>query len=1508
MPIKSIKTSYNSGELSEYMAAREDVNKYHNGASKMVNATVLPHGGFVKRSGTEYIATAPNKCNLIPFEFSVDDALVLEFSNLLLRFYKDGTSVLGDTGTEVDATYAAAGAVLSHWKMNDSAANTVIVDTATNYDGVASANTEDIRAIGHVGTGCMDLDGQYAIAITGGDGADFTFIEGNPSAPGNFSIAGWVYVNKTGSEQVIMAKWDETTGSQGREWKLLLDAELKLKMILADESLFLDTDLIAHWKLNDSLQTSAVIDATGNHGGTLADGDNNYTSDHSVSSKTGSNMVNAFEFDGSDDRITVDDHADLTFGDASNDSPFSISAWINMDDATKFGVSRKGASDNAIEWEFIVDSNDKLALHLYDDDLNTRIGRIYNTAITAQEGSWIHVVATYDATETSSGITLYLDGTAVDDADSQAGSYTAMHDHTADLYIGWYHRNAGGGVFANGKIDNVMMFNKELSQAEVTSLYNSGNGTEDLGSASISTVSDDPLDTGWQFIGMTYEGENGAWTGATAANYITLYVSNAVAASTATNLSTYVTMEDTAAQTRIGAQESTAGVIEKIFNGKIDNLAIFTDTMSAADMASLVSSGVYSIVSPYTSTQSFQVHTTQSADVMYLAHKDIHPQKLSRRGATDWIIEDVPFTGGPFLEENTTETSLVGFARTGGTARSGYYFPTGATGTLTSTSHSPFNSNMVGALWSVIHTRLDNTTSTPDNATNAAPTLIAYPKAVRTKGDYVFDISKFAAGTDVVKLWRKEGNGSWQEFRNFTAASAFSATEDEDNVYYSFTTSAGATTKGTFTAKNQVNNGIVKITGFTNSGVVIVTVVDPVLSDNSTDTAVTTSMWAEGAWSDFRGYPRTVTFFEDRLWWASTANNPDTLWSSKSGLYENMGFTKLGLDDEGITFPINDNEVSQIQWMQARQVMAVGAANKEYRFGNPDPDKAVTPSDKKATPQTSEGSYTIQPVILKDSIFFFQSLGKKIGKMKFDAITENFDVEDATMLVYRLFDSPPTNIAVQRVPDSIIWTVRTDGVAPTLTYEPKEEVLGWARQIFGNSASVETPTGIVESVAVIHGTSEDEVWISVLWNSLSARHVIRFKARDFGSDVEDAFYVDSGITYDSTATTTITGLTHLLGETVAVFADGLVQSSKFVFPKPIAHWKMNDIAVDRVIIDNSSNSNNGELDAGSTASALTSSGAGSGTGTSLDLSADGGSHYAVITGQTYYSFGDGSSDSPFSIAAWVYVPSSPVSTQVIVSKYTTAGNLREWYFSLSSGKLSIVFYDETLTKRLIVNSNSTLDVSGWHHVVMTYNGEGSSGITLYVDGAAVNSSINDNGYGAMDNHAADVIIGAYQVGISGLYNERLDDIRIYNVAIDATIVTALYNSGDGTEATGDGDSIILDTAASTVQVGLPYTMKVRTMRHSIPQEGTTIQTRIKKIERNTVRYIRSLLGMAGQEYDGVEYLQPIGATFSTEAKDTKPDNRLSQGGFSEDAYTTIISDDPVPFTGLASIIDIEVEK
>jgi hypothetical protein len=86
------------------------------------------------------------------------------------------------------------------------------------------------------------------------------------------------------------------------------------------------------------------------------------------------------------------------------------------------------------------------------------------------------------------------------------------------------------------------------------------------------------------------------------------------------------------------------------------------------------------------------------------------------------------------------------------------------------------------------------------------------------------------------------------------------------------------------------------------------------------------------------------------------------------------------------------------------------------------------------------------------------------------------------------------------------------------------------------------------SVAVKPSTTEDEVWLSVgrVINGSLVHFIERMKPRSWGDDMDDMFFVDSGLTYDSTSTTSITGLDHLEGETVAILADGAVVATQTV--------------------------------------------------------------------------------------------------------------------------------------------------------------------------------------------------------------------------------------------------------------------------------------------------------------------------------------------------------------------------
>ena len=172
-------------------------------------------------------------------------------------------------------------------------------------------------------------------------------------------------------------------------------------------------------------------------------------------------------FDGSDDYMSISDADIFSMGNGSGtDNAFSISAWFNADDISAFYFATKDASGNR-EWSFRTVSSQ---LHFFAFGTGGGyIGRKYSTNLST--GQWYHAVVTYDASKASSGIKLYLNGTRADDADYASGTFTASKNTSTEVRVGGLEI---GPAYSNGKVDEVAIFNTELSSSDITAIYNSG--------------------------------------------------------------------------------------------------------------------------------------------------------------------------------------------------------------------------------------------------------------------------------------------------------------------------------------------------------------------------------------------------------------------------------------------------------------------------------------------------------------------------------------------------------------------------------------------------------------------------------------------------------------------------------------------------------------------------------------------------------------------------------------------------------------------------------------------------------------------------------------------------------------------------------------------------------------------------------------------------------------------------------------------------------------------------
>jgi len=96
MIANAIQTNFTAGEVSPQLLGRVDINKYFNGVKQLLNFTVRPQGGIIRRSGTRCIGLTKDSTNpsrLIRFQFSSIQSYILEFGDLYMRVYKDGARV-----------------------------------------------------------------------------------------------------------------------------------------------------------------------------------------------------------------------------------------------------------------------------------------------------------------------------------------------------------------------------------------------------------------------------------------------------------------------------------------------------------------------------------------------------------------------------------------------------------------------------------------------------------------------------------------------------------------------------------------------------------------------------------------------------------------------------------------------------------------------------------------------------------------------------------------------------------------------------------------------------------------------------------------------------------------------------------------------------------------------------------------------------------------------------------------------------------------------------------------------------------------------------------------------------------------------------------------------------------------------------------------------------------------------------------------------------------------------
>mgnify|MGYP005986958393 CR=1 FL=1 len=388
----------------------------------------------------------------------------------------------------------------------------------------------------------------------------------------------------------------------------------------------------------------------------------------------------------------------------------------------------------------------------------------------------------------------------------------------------------------------------------------------------------------------------------------------------------------------------------------------------------------YLAISEITAAMLPELRYAQSADTIIFVHKDLVPLKLVR-GATnaDWTKTTITFDFTPQYPYTINYNSPT-FTIT----------PSATVGNITVTASSV----------------------TSDNGTAQAGSTSTI--TLKTATSFISDDQ-----CNGMSLHLTSGTGSGQHRH----ISDYNATTKVATVSPAFTTAPDATTGYEIKAfgANSVGQYINVTNGFGRARIIEFvsnTVVKATVDISFFDTdAITSGNWEieygyEDAWSNDRGWPKSITFHEGRLWLAGSGSLPSTVWASRVNDFFNFDKGE-SLDDAALEATLSTSTLNSVTDIFSGRDLQIFTTGGEFYVpqANLDP---VTPSNFIVKIATRNGSRSDVPIVGVDSgTLFIQRKGKSLNELAFTDTELAYNTSNVSMLSGHLFKSPK-DMAIRR--------------------------------------------------------------------------------------------------------------------------------------------------------------------------------------------------------------------------------------------------------------------------------------------------------------------------------------------------------------------------------------------------------------------------------------------------------------------------------------------------------------
>jgi len=534
------------------------------------------------------------------------------------------------------------------------------------------------------------------------------------------------------------------------------------------------------------------------------------------------------------------------------------------------------------------------------------------------------------------------------------------------------------------------------------------------------------------------------------------------------------------------------------------------------------------VVTPYPHNKLADLKFIQSVDVLFIFHPEFPIKKLVHYAANDWRIESFVNINGPF--HATRYDSNLGFNPypEAFAYKDVEFFAASA-----DRDNIKLNDNI--RLNQFYKARNETKSMVVWSDGSSVMNLDIFTTAV--KGEWYIKTNGTWRGKVTIFL-RDERDGTWDLYRSETKVTSANETfnfsgysEDFQAIWVVYENLTGVTYSG-LSLDCKLECGSFYHSGLAKCILYPVNPLDPMkfkainsfeLRDEASGGPSYT--WQVNSWCDRYGYPSCGEFYQDRFAAGGTEAEPHAVWFSQTGDYVNFASSDpIRATD---SFPINmpSRKMNKVRnLISLRDIVAFTQASE---CSISDGGGGFSPTTAKTSQQGYRGSSKVAPVVIGNRAIMVQAMGSVVRDFGYEYASDGFNGEDLTIFSAHLFKGHKiVEMSYQQEPDSLVWVIRSDGVALSMTYMKEQEVKAW---------SWHETQGKFESVCTIPGGEQNDVYFVV--ERFGKRFIERMNRRMDQGDLKTAFFVDSGLSYNGAPTSTLSGLDHLEGKEVVALCD-----------------------------------------------------------------------------------------------------------------------------------------------------------------------------------------------------------------------------------------------------------------------------------------------------------------------------------------------------------------------------------